>query len=43
MSIKNLLHFATDQEAKFVSVRFTDLIGAWHHLTHEVEGVPGTN
>ncbi len=36
MSVKNVLHFASDQEAKFVSVRFTDLIGAWHHLTFPI-------
>lgn len=36
MSVKNVLHFAADQEAKFVSVRFTDLIGAWHHLTFPI-------
>ena len=27
MNAKNVLHFATDQEARFVSVRFTDLPG----------------
>ena len=36
MSVKNVLHFANDQEAKFVSVRFTDLVGAWHHLTFPI-------
>ena len=36
MNAKNVLHFATDQEAKFVSVRFTDLLGAWHHLTFPI-------
>src|SRR5688572_4519463 len=36
MNTKNVLHFATDQEAKFVSVRFTDLMGAWHHLTFPI-------
>lgn len=36
MNVKNVLHFAADQEAKFVSVRFTDLVGAWHHLTFPI-------
>ncbi|MGB8507194.1 MAG: type I glutamate--ammonia ligase [Pyrinomonadaceae bacterium] len=33
MDAKTALKYAEDQEAKFVSVRFTDLIGSWHHLT----------
>ena len=33
MNAKNVLHFAADQEAKFVSVRFTDLAGAGTILT----------
>jgi glutamine synthetase len=37
MNAKNVLTFATDQEARFVSVRFTDLIGAWHHLTFPID------
>jgi glutamine synthetase len=37
MNAKNVLHFATDQEARFVSVRFTDLIGSWHHLTFPID------
>lgn len=37
MNAKNVLHFAADKEAKFVSVRFTDLPGAWHHLTFPIE------
>src|SRR6476660_4275645 len=36
MNAKNVLTFATDQEARFVSVRFTDLPGAWHHLTFPI-------
>ena len=36
MNAKNVLTFAADQEARFVSVRFTDLIGAWHHLTFPI-------
>ncbi|HYN85614.1 MAG TPA: type I glutamate--ammonia ligase [Pyrinomonadaceae bacterium] len=36
MDAKTALKYAEDQEAKFVSVRFTDLVGAWHHLTFPV-------
>jgi glutamine synthetase len=37
MNPKNVLTYASDQEARFVSVRFTDLIGAWHHLTFPID------
>ncbi len=37
MNAKNVLHYAADQGARFVSVRFTDLIGSWHHLTFPIE------
>ena len=37
MNAKNVLNFAADQEARFVSVRFTDLPGAWHHLTFPID------
>ncbi len=37
MNHKNVTHFASDHEAKFVSVRFTDLLGSWHHLTYPIE------
>ena len=37
MNAKNVLDFAADQEARFVSVRFTDLPGSWHHLTFPIE------
>jgi glutamine synthetase len=36
MDVKTALKYAEDQEAKFVSVRFTDLVGAWHHLTYPI-------
>lgn len=36
MNAKNVLQFAEDQGAKFVSVRFTDLPGSWHHLTYPI-------
>ena len=35
-NVKNVLNFAAEQGAKFVSVRFTDLPGAWHHLTYPI-------
>lgn len=34
---KRILEYAAEQGAKFVSVRFTDLPGAWHHLTFPLE------
>lgn len=37
MNAKNVLNFAADQGARFVSVRFTDLPGAWHHLTFPID------
>jgi glutamine synthetase len=37
MNPKNVLTFAADQEARFVSIRFTDLPGAWHHLTFPID------
>ena len=37
MNAKNVLNFAADQGARFVSIRFTDLPGAWHHLTYPIE------
>ena len=37
MNAKNVLTYAQDQEARFVSVRFTDLIGSWHHLTFPMD------
>jgi len=37
MKPKDVLTFASDQEARFVSVRFTDLPGSWHHLTFPID------
>ncbi len=37
MNAKHVLSYASDQEARFVSVRFTDLVGAWHHLTFPID------
>ena len=34
MDTKTVLKYSEDHGAKFVSVRFTDLVGAWHHLTY---------
>jgi glutamine synthetase len=30
---KTVLRFAVDEQIKFIDLRFTDLPGAWHHLT----------
>ncbi len=37
MNAKNVLSYATDQEARFVSIRFTDLVGSWNHLTFPID------
>ncbi|MDQ3041118.1 MAG: type I glutamate--ammonia ligase [Acidobacteriota bacterium] len=37
MNPKHVLNYAADQGAKFVSIRFTDLPGAWHHLSYPIE------
>jgi glutamine synthetase len=37
MSVKDVLKFAADEKAAYVNVRFTDLVGAWHHLTFPIE------
>src|ERR1700687_1359130 len=37
MSVKDVLKFAKDEQAAYVNVRFTDLVGAWHHLTFPIE------
>jgi glutamine synthetase len=37
MNAKQVLNYAADQGARFVSIRFTDLPGAWHHLTYPIE------
>jgi glutamine synthetase len=36
MDSKTALKYAEDEGAKFLSVRFTDLVGAWHHLTYPI-------
>lgn len=36
MDAKTVLHYAVDKQAKFVDIRFTDLPGAWHHLTFPI-------
>ena len=36
MNPKTVLKYASDQGAKFVSVRFTDLPGYWQHLTFPI-------
>lgn len=37
MNAKHVLNYAADQGAKFVSIRFTDLPGAWHHLSYPID------
>ena len=37
MSAEAALKFAADQGVEFVDVRFTDLLGQWHHLTIPIE------
>jgi glutamine synthetase len=37
MNAKKILDFAAEKGAKFVSVRFTDLIGSWHHLSYPID------
>jgi glutamine synthetase len=39
MDAKQALKFAEEEGAKFVSVRFTDLPGSWHHLTYPIKQV----
>src|SRR5438552_19156537 len=36
MNAKTVLKYASDQGAKFVSVRFTHLPGSWQHLTFPI-------
>jgi len=36
MSVKDVLKFADAEKASYVNVRFTDLVGAWHHLTFPI-------
>src|SRR6184192_4893631 len=37
MSVKDVLKFVADEKPAYVNVRFTDLVGAWHHLTFPIE------
>jgi glutamine synthetase len=37
MNPKNVLKLAADEKAEFVDLRFTDLIGSWHHLTFPID------
>jgi hypothetical protein len=37
MSVKDLLKFAADENAAYVNIRFTDLVGTWHHLPFPIE------
>ena len=37
MNPKSVLKYASEQGAKFVSTRFTDLPGSWQHLTFPID------
>ena len=37
MSAEAALKFAAEHKAEFVDVRFTDLLGSWHHLTIPID------
>src|SRR2546425_12778686 len=37
MSVNDVLKFAADEKTAYVNVRFTDLVGAWHHLTFPID------
>jgi len=37
MNAKSVLKYASEQGAKFVSTRFTDLPGSWQHLTFPID------
>jgi len=37
MNAKHVLNYAAEQGAKFISIRFTDLIGSWHHLSYPID------
>jgi len=39
MNPKSIISYAAEHEAKFVSIRFTDLPGAWHHLTYPIHNL----
>jgi glutamine synthetase len=39
MNAKSIISYAAEHDAKFVSVRFTDLPGAWHHLTYPIHNL----
>ena len=37
MNPKGVLKFAEEQKAKFLDMRFTDLLGLWHHFTYPIK------
>ncbi len=39
MNPKSIISYAAEHDAKFVSIRFTDLPGAWHHLTYPIHNL----
>ncbi len=36
MNAKSIIKYAAEESVKFVSIRFTDLVGSWHHLTYPI-------
>ncbi|HZS45277.1 MAG TPA: type I glutamate--ammonia ligase [Blastocatellia bacterium] len=36
MDPKGVLKFAEEQKTKFLDIRFTDLLGLWHHFTYPI-------
>ncbi len=36
MNAAKVLKFAEDNGVRFLSIRFTDLVGAWHHLSYPI-------
>ncbi|MDD3342232.1 MAG: type I glutamate--ammonia ligase [Sulfurospirillaceae bacterium] len=38
-SVEEFFKYCTDNEVEFVDFRFTDMKGAWHHLTYTIEAI----
>lgn len=38
-SVKDFFDYCAEHEVKFVDFRFTDIKGAWHHLTYNIKAV----
>ena len=42
-NIEEFFKFCEENEVKFVDLRFTDIKGAWHHLTYNYSAVNEDN